>query len=188
MGPRGSHFPRQAPSALVGSGTPGQTQGAQHSLWSEKEGPPGTEEVGSPLRLSRSALWTLWVGNRLLEAPVSSPHPSGHSRRLSGRPASSGVSPLTGSGVGRAPASEQGCGPLGAWIRPPVHHANSGTREEALQTLTLPRCGWSPVPPRGTPTPRWERAEQTARSPCLMKLCHPRPPGQRSAQPGLRGA
>ena len=46
MGPQGSHFPCQAPSALVGSGIPGQTQGAQHSLWSEKEGPPGTEEVG----------------------------------------------------------------------------------------------------------------------------------------------
>lgn len=34
------------------------------------------------MRLSRSALWTLWVGNRLPEAPVSGPQPSGQSRRL----------------------------------------------------------------------------------------------------------
>ena len=73
--------------------------------------------------------------------------------------------PLAGAGMGRAPAPEQGCGPPGAWVHPPVHHADSGTREEA------PSVWLEPCPrPRGTPTPLSERAEQTTQRSSLMKL------------------
>lgn len=77
------------------------------------------------MHLSRSALWTLWVGNRLLEAPVSGPHPSGHSRRLSGGPASSGVSPRLGRAWGGLQPLSRAADP---WVLGYVHLSITLTR------------------------------------------------------------
>ena len=104
-------------------------------------------------------------GHQAARDPCVRPPPLGRVAGCQAGPRAVASAPLAGAGMGGAPAPEQGCGPLGAWVHPPVHHADSGTREEA-PSVWLEPCAL----PSRTPIPLWERAEQaTQRSP-LMKL------------------
>ena len=129
-----------------------------------RKGPLGLRRWG-PLASEQVSPVDPLSGHQAAQDPCVRPPPLGRVAGCQAGPRAVASAPLAGAGMGRAPAPEQGCGPPGAWVHPPVHHADSGTREEA-PSVWLEPC----ARPSRTPIPLWERAEQaTQRSP-LMKL------------------